>query len=490
MWINWLILLASIAMMAFLAIKASRAISASGDESGFLVAGRSLGPFVTAGTIVATGFSGWGFMGSPGAAYQYGTIEVLGNFMFAPAMVVAVLFFASYLRNRALAIGSSTIPEFIVNLHCQDKNSKTARLLSIITSLGMVIFLTIFLTAQIRALGILGSEWLGISPLMASALLLTIIAVYTLAGGLLAVAWTDTFMVSGMLIASIYIVIQVFTDIPLTEMMTQLTDIDPNLVSPESSAPYGDAKASVFLVFAYALIFSTALPYMSVRFLAMKDNISIAKTALYTAVFGCILSLVPIVGLYVRIKNPMLDNPDQAMPWYLANAIPDLMGSIITLLILFAMQSTANSILHTLSTSASHDLRLSIFGDRNKSEKQLLTLNRLCVAGIAAVAFIATFFLPQAMLTYLGIFSSGTLMAALFGVLLVSIVYKGSPIGAIVSIIIGAVCSSTLLTLDLVGWVEGPLLGALASAISYILVSLCTQEDPAVILNKSEAITE
>lgn len=487
MWINWIILLASLVMMAVLALKASKIISSKDEESGFLVAGRSLGPFVTAGTIVATGFSGWGFMGSPGAAYQYGTIELLGNFMFAPAMVVAVLFFASYLRKRAMDIGSSTIPEFIVNLHCQDTSTKTARLLSIITSLGMVIFLTIFLTAQIRALGMLGSEWLGISPLMASAILLAIIAVYTLAGGLLAVAWTDTFMVVGMLIASLYIVVQVLTDIPLTSLMSQLNQIDPNLTNPQSSAPYGDAKASVFLVFAYALIFSTALPYMSVRFLAMKDNISIAKTALYTAVFGCILSLVPLVGLYVRIVNPTLANPDQAMPWYLANAIPDFMGSIITLLILFAMQSTANSILHTLSTAASHDLRLSVFGNRNKSEKQLLTLNRVCVAVIAVIAFIATFFLPPAMLTYLGIFSSGTLMASLFGVLLVSIVYKGSPTGAIVSILIGAVCSSTLLTLNLVGWVEGPLLGALASTVSYVVISLVTQESSSDILQDSES---
>ena len=84
MFINWMILLAAIALLIVLASKASKVMSAD-EESGFLVAGRSLGPFVIAGTVVATGFSGWGFMGSPGAAYQYGTIELLGNFFFAPA---------------------------------------------------------------------------------------------------------------------------------------------------------------------------------------------------------------------------------------------------------------------------------------------------------------------------------------------------------------------------------------------------------------------
>ena len=471
MFINWMILLAAIALLIVLASKASKVMSAD-EESGFLVAGRSLGPFVMAGTVVATGFSGWGFMGSPGAAYQYGTIELLGNFFFAPAMVVAVLFFAVYLRNRAMKMGSSTIPEFIVNLHCNDRNSISARTLRIVTSLGMIIFLTVFLTAQIRALGMLGSSWLGISPLLASALLLVIITIYTMAGGLLAVAWTDTFMVIGMATAAIYIVVQVFTDIPLADMMTQLNAIDPNLVNPESSNPYGNAKASVFLVFVYALIFSTALPYMSVRFLAMKSNISIAKTGFYTAILGCVLSLVPIVGLYVRIKNPGLINPDEAMPWYLANAIPSVVGSVITLFILFAMKSTANSILHTLSTAASHDLRLAVFDNKPRTEAELLKLNRLWVAIVAAIAFISTFFLPEAMLSYLGIFSSGTLMAALSGVLLVTIFYKGSTMAAIASIIIGAVCSSYLLTSGIVGWVEGPLIGSAASAITYLVVSV------------------
>ncbi|MDO5769263.1 MAG: hypothetical protein Q4P13_07145 [Psychrobacter sp.] len=479
MFINWVILIAAIVLLVLLARKAASTMS-KGKENGFLVADRSLGPFVMAGTVVATGFSGWGFMGSPGAAYQYGTIELLGNFFFAPAMVVAVLFFAVYLRNRAVKMGSSTIPEFIVNLHCADRNSTTARVLRVVTALGMVIFLTVFLTAQIRALGMLGSSWLGISPMLASALLLIIITIYTMTGGLLAVAWTDTFMVIGMATAALYIVFQVFTDIPLSDMMTQLKAIDPNLVNPQTSAPYGDAKASVFLVFAYALIFSTALPYMSVRFLAMKSNISIAKTGLYTALLGCILSLVPIVGLYVRIKNPGLANPDEAMPWYLANAIPSLVGSVITLFILFAMKSTANSILHTLSTAASHDLRLAFFNHTGHSQSHLLKLNRLWVALVALIAFITTFFLPEAMLSYLGIFSSGTLMAALSGVLLVSIFYRGSAVAAIASIIVGAVCSSYLLTINVVGWVEGPLIGSAASAMTYIIISLIHPNKPAL----------
>ncbi len=474
-YLNWIVLGLSIILLLYLGGKAGRRVSDT-DEGDFLVAGRSLGPFIIAGTVIATGYSGWGFMGSPGAAYKYGTIELLGNFFFGPAMAVAVLFFARYLRNRAENIGSDTIPEFVVNLHCDDKKSASARLLRGVTSVGMVIFLTVFLTGQIRALGMLGGSWLNIDPRMASALLLAIIAIYTMWGGLLAVAWTDTFMVIGMTLAAIYMTVQIFTDIPLGEMIQQLKAVDANLVQPETSDPYGQSKASVFLVFAYALVFSTALPYMSVRFMAMKRGISIARTGLYTAVLGCILSLVPLVGLYVRLKNPDLPNADLAMPWYLANIPPLLVGSVITLFILFSMKSTANSILHTLSTAVSHDMRHALFTQSDLSGKGVLLLNRVWVILVALLGFASTFFLPKAMLNFLGIFSSGTLMAALSGVLLVSIFYTGTVAGAFVSMFAGAITSVYLLTSGIVGWVEGPLLGVVASAVTYVVVSVFTKD--------------
>ena len=64
--------------------------------------------------------------------------------------------------------------------------------------------------------------------------------------------------------------------------------------------------------------------------------------------------------------------------------------------------------------------------------------------------------------------------------LLVSIFYRGSAIAAIASIIVGAVCSSYLLTMNVVGWVEGPLIGSAASAMTYIIISLIHPNKPAL----------
>ena len=90
---GWSLFCLSVVVLVYLGIRANRVVRKD-TVSGFLLAGRSLGVFVGSATVVASGFSGWAFIGSPGVAYQYGTVELLTNFMFSPAMVLAILFFS------------------------------------------------------------------------------------------------------------------------------------------------------------------------------------------------------------------------------------------------------------------------------------------------------------------------------------------------------------------------------------------------------------
>ncbi|WP_206599560.1 hypothetical protein [Pseudovibrio sp. W64] len=49
---------------------------------------------------------------------------------------------------------------------------------------------------------------------------------------------------------------------------------------------------------------------------------------------------------------PELAEADQAMPVYLETFLHPVLGGFITLCIMFAMQSTANSLLHTIGSAA------------------------------------------------------------------------------------------------------------------------------------------
>lgn len=470
-WLNWAIMGASILGLLWLGWRSSATVTQDGgDESGFLIAGRSLGPFVGAATIVATGFSGWGFMGSPGVAYEYGAVELLGNFMFAPAMVLAVLFFARFLSRRAEEMQSCTIPEYAARIHA---DGLLGRWVQGIAAVITIVLLLVFLTSQIKAVGILAATWLNLPEAWGATLMVAVIIVYTVAGGLLAVAWTDALMLVGMMIAAVIICIQVFSDLSPVALVAALNAIDPGIVNPTTAQPYGNGIGSVFMVLPYAFMFSAVLPYMAVRFLAFRPDVRFTTVAAYVAPFACLLSLIPIVGLYMRVRVPDLAAADQAMPVYLQTFLHPALGGFVTLCILFAMQSTANSLLHTVASAASHDLRKALFPS-HRNAATVLSRNRAAIVVFGLAGLLMMLFAPPFLLSWLGILGTGTLLAALVGPIFVSSFWRGNGWGALAGMITGFLTSGSMLLWTDAGWVVGPLTGCLVSTFSYVVVSSVT----------------
>ena len=468
---NWGLLLLTFGLLIYLGYLSSKQMNRD-SESGFLIAGRSLGAFVGAGTIVATGFSGWGFMGSPGVTYQFGAIEVLGNFFFAPAMVIAVLYFASVLQRKATDMGSNTIPEYIAQSH---GGGTMGRVVQGIAALITIVLLLVFLTSQIKAVGLLGASWLGIELDQSAILMVGVIILYTMLGGLAAVAWTDTVMVCGMALAAVIILVQILTSLDLAEWEHALNTADPELLNPTTGAHYGSSWASVFLVLPYAFLFTAVLPFMAVRFLAFKPQVKLHKVGVYVAIFGGLLSLIPLVGLYVRMQIPELSDPDMAMPVYLDRFMPPALQGIITLFIIFAMKSTANSLLHTVASATSHDLRLALFKEGMTNSRRALLVNRGAVMVLGVVALLMMLYAPPFMLSWLGILGTGTLLASMIGPVFISTFWQGSAWGALAAMLTGFATSGYMMLFADVGWLIGPLTGCAVSSLCYIVVSLLTR---------------
>ncbi|SDL49656.1 sodium/pantothenate symporter [Modicisalibacter muralis] len=467
---NWGLLLLTFGLLIYLGYLSSKTMQKD-DEGGFLVAGRSLGAFVGAGTIVATGFSGWGFMGSPGVAYQFGAIEVLGNFFFAPAMMIAVLYFARFLQRKAIDMGSNTIPEYIAQSH---GGGGMGRVVQGVAAFITIVLLLVFLTSQIKAVGLLGASWLGIELNQSAFLMVGVIIIYTMLGGLAAVAWTDTVMVCGMALAAVIIIVQMLTSVNLGEWQAALNAIDPELLNPTTGAPYGEHPGSVFLVLPYAFLFAAVLPYMAIRFLAMKPEVKLHRVGVYVAILGALLSLIPVVGIYVRMHMPDLADPDKAMPMYLEHFMHPALQGIITLFIIFAMKSTANSLLHTVASATSHDLRLSLFKQSATSAGTALFVNRAAVVVLGIVALLMMLYAPPFMLSWLGILGTGTLLASMIGPVFISTFWQGSAWGALSAMLIGFVTCGYMMLFADVGWLVGPLTGCVVSSICYIGVSCLT----------------
>ena len=67
-----------------------------------------------------------------------------------------------------------------------------------------------------------------------------------------------------------------------------------------------DARVRKIIATHGAFLFAAVLPYMAVRFLAFRAEVRMHQVGIYVAVMGGLLSLIPIVGLYMRAYGPAL----------------------------------------------------------------------------------------------------------------------------------------------------------------------------------------
>ena len=218
---NWIIFI--VASLILLSVGFWSQLRIKKDESaskGFLLGAKSIGPFIGAGTLMATGYSGWGFIGSPGTTYAYGTIEIFANFFFGISITFGTLFFAGFMKRRAEESGGFTVPEYISTTHRGDAIQK--RIVHGFGGLATFVFLSVFSIGQVRAIGLVASQWLGISEQMASLIFMIIIIIFTVQGGLLAVAITDTMMCIGMVIAALIVFFTMIKDISIMELIQKL----------------------------------------------------------------------------------------------------------------------------------------------------------------------------------------------------------------------------------------------------------------------------
>jgi sodium/pantothenate symporter len=477
---NWIIMFGGMALLVFLGFKANR-IASSDDEAGFLLGARSFGPIVMAGTIMATGFSGWGFVGAPGVVYEFGFTELFANFFFSLSITAAILFFGNYLRSRAGEIGSLTLPEYIRQRHQSSEEDKLGPMIQGLAAVINIILMVVFMVAQIKALGLVCSNWLGLSFNTAALLMIVVIITYTAMGGLAAVAWTDTVMVVGMSVGCLFILYYIFGDMSLGSIVTAMNEINPELVNPSSGRPYGQVKIGPLLVAPYAFMFAAVLPYMCVRFLGVREDVKWRHIAAISVPLGIVLALIPLVGAYVRVKEhagviPPLSSPDMAMPVFLEHFMPGVLSGIISLFIVFAMASTANSVLQVLSASVSHDLRKAFMSKQFLSPRAIRILNRSAVIVMGVVAFGAMLSAPPAFLNFISILGTGTLQAAMAGPVFIGTLWRGNARGAITSMLGGGMTAAYLLMATDMGWVLSPLIGDLVGISLYVIVSKLTFE--------------
>jgi SSS family solute:Na+ symporter len=444
-------------------------------EQDYFLAGKMLPWWVISMSIIGTNIGAYDYMGAAGGAYRFGIAQANYEWIGAiPAMILSAMLFVPYYWKA----GVYTVPEFL------GKRYSTA--VRVIEALLWGSFLACVLGVFFWASALMLDEYMGI-PIQISLLLTAlIVGIYTVTGGLAAVAMTDVVQLLVMFIGGMALtVLGLWTIGGWSGLVSTIEPAHPmhfKLFLPLDNPTYPWLGMILGLAFVLSPAWWCCHQAIIQRTLGARSEWD-AKAGMLFAAFPkmFIPILVVLPGLLALALNPHLVGAemDKAFPWLIKNLLPAGLAGLVFAAFMAALISSVDSTLNSAATLWTRDIYQRFFV-KNASDKHYLNVGRILtfIFVIWAIIFApVTKRFPGiyvAMQTLLSIFQGPT-----FAITLLGIYWKRATKWGGLSGLLGGVVISTIMFLKLhwsflyIAWWS-----FVGSLIITFLVSLFTRPEP------------
>jgi SSS family solute:Na+ symporter len=321
----------------------------------FFLAGRSLTWWVIGLSIIGSNIDTNSYVGASGNAYTIGIAQANFEWIGAiPAMILASLIFIPLYRRA----GVYSIPEYLGLRYNQSVRVVTA----LITSL----FAVFAMGVGMWALALVLETYLGWPIWMSILISGAIVGLYSITGGLAAVAFTDALQVSIMFICGLIIVGLGISELGgFTNFAAELTRDNPDHLSvylpadhPQSPWPGVILGLGIVLSPAY-WIASQAILQRTLGAKSQWDASASMMFAAFAKTFVPLLIIFP--GLLALVLNAPIDEGDKALPWVIKNVLPPGLSGLMFVAVIAALQSSLDSSINATSLMVTRDIRHVLF---------------------------------------------------------------------------------------------------------------------------------
>lgn len=347
--------------------------SASHDD--FLIGGRRMGALVASLSYAAGASSAWSILGVTGIAYTQGISAVWLLPGTITGHIVAWFFIAPRLRRLAADRQYVTLTDFLVD----GLEARERRAAIVVSSAAILFCFSFYVAAQFQGAGTTLAASFDISATAAIVIGAAIILVYTCLGGFWAVSITDSLQAVVMFVAALVLPIAVLVE--LGGFAPIFTALEPEQLSP-TGANAGWLAAGFLLGMVSIGFGPLGQPHMLNRMMALADEGALARARLIAlAWFVVVLGGMFVAGLAGHALLDRVPEPESLLFQLSEALLPAVVGALLTVAVLSAVMSTADSQLLVAAGVASHDLR------RANS--------RIYVVLVGIVAVLLALFLPE-----------------------------------------------------------------------------------------------
>jgi len=337
-------------------------------EEDFVVAGRSLGPWMTLFAVFATWFGAETCIGAAGQAYERGLTGVLSDpFGYTAGIVLTGLLFAAALWKRGLL----TLADLFRNRYGAGVE-RLAALIMIPSSL-------MWAAAQIRAFGQVLSSVSELGLFIAITFAAAVVIVYTVTGGMWANAVTD--LVQG--------IVMVLGIVVLGVVFVAIGGLDTLAAQPPERFDFLHERSWPDALNTLAVpIFSTiAAQELAARVLAARSpQVARGATAAAGAAYLVIGAIPVMIGLGAAAYIGAEADPEQILSRFAQQQLPMPLYVLFLGALVSAILSTLSGALLVAGALAGHNLVKPLFP--GMSDARRLLTDRIGVAFLGVLAYV------------------------------------------------------------------------------------------------------
>ena len=410
--VNIGILILYIAMMVIIGLICMKKTD---SVDGFLLGGRSLGPWLSAFAYGTSFFSAVIFIGYAGKnGWNLGVSAIwIGIANAVIGCLASWLILAKRTRNMTHRLNAKTMPEFFEGRY-QDKGMK------IFCAIIIFVFLTPYAASVYMGLSYLFNAVFPGVPYIAWMVIMAVLtALYLVLGGYMATVLTD-FVQGLIMIVGIVLVIYFVLSHDLVggllnglEQLHAIPDVGHDLTSWYGGRNLFDLISLLVLT----SLGTWGLPQMIHKFYTVKEGKSIKQAAVISTLFALLIGGgAYFIGAFGRLflgNQVPPEGFDAIMPLVLNSALPSVMMGVVLVLILSASMSTLSSLVMTSSSSLTIDLVKGQFAP-NMTEKDTVGLMRILCVVFVGLSFAIAAFKPKEIVTLMS-FSWGTVAGTFIG---------------------------------------------------------------------------
>ncbi len=362
------------------------------DVNGFVLGGRSVGPWLTAFAYGTSYFSAVVFVGYAGQfGWKYGiaaTWAGIGNAIIGSLLAWVIL--GRRTRIMTQHLDSATMPQFFGRRF-------DSQALKIVSSAIIFIFLIPYTASLYNGLSRLFGMAFDIDYSVCIILMAVLTAVYVIAGGYMATAINDFIQGIIMLIGiSAVIAAVIGSKGGLMAAMDGLAKVSDPTVSETPgvfNSFLGPDPLNLMFVVILTSLGTWGLPQMVQKFYAIKNEEAIKKGTIISTLFALVVAGgCYFLGGFGRLFSDQIDiaanGYDSVIPTMLQNLSPALIA-LVVILVLSASMSTLSSLVIASSSTLTIDFLKGLVIKEMDDKKQVLFIRGLIVVFIAISAIIA-----------------------------------------------------------------------------------------------------